>query len=149
MQQTAIQILVFLTAAIVMEGVAWALHKYVMHGCLWILHEDHHRTHGRRFQKNDLFALFFAGLSIGLIAGGLHGDFPLMTAAGWGVTAYGAGYFTFHDLMFHARIKALHFQPRSRYFTHIIQAHRIHHRVTTQCGACSFGFLYAPKKYTT
>ena len=25
-----------------MEGVAWAAHKYIMHGFLWHLHEDHH-----------------------------------------------------------------------------------------------------------
>ena len=63
----AINLLVFLVAAVAMEGVAWALHKYVMHGFLWALHEDHHRTTGRRLQKNDLFALFFAGLSFGFI----------------------------------------------------------------------------------
>jgi beta-carotene 3-hydroxylase len=142
-----INLLVFLGAAVGMEGVAWALHKHVMHGFLWILHEDHHRTHGRRFQKNDLFAIFFAGLAIGLIGSGLHLGVPPLTAAGWGVTLYGVGYFTFHDLMFHGRVKALHFKPPGRYATGIIHAHRIHHGVITKDGACSFGFLYAPRKY--
>lgn len=142
-----INLFVFLAAAVGMEGVAWALHKYVMHGFLWVLHRDHHCTHGRRFQKNDLFALFFAGLSAGLIGGGMHFGIPVATAAGWGVTLYGVGYFTFHDFMFHGRIKALHFQPRGRYFAGIIQAHRLHHRTITRQGACSFGFLYAPRKY--
>lgn len=142
-----INLLVFLLAAVAMEGVAWALHKYVMHGFLWVLHEDHHRSSGRRFQKNDLFALFFAGLSAGLISSGLHFGVPALTSAGFGVTLYGVGYFTFHDFMFHGRIKALHFQPRSRYFQGIIHAHRIHHSVITREGARSFGFLYAPRKY--
>ena len=142
-----IYLLIFLLAAVAMEGVAWGLHKYVMHGFLWVLHEDHHRTSGRRFQKNDLFAFFFAGLSAGLISSGLHYDVPALTSAGLGVTLYGAGYFTFHDFMFHGRIKALHFQPRGRYFRGIIHAHRIHHGVITREGACSFGFLYAPRKY--
>ena len=26
-----------------MEGVTWFVHKYVMHGFLWVLHEDHHQ----------------------------------------------------------------------------------------------------------
>ena len=25
-----------------MEFVAWATHKYLMHGLLWKLHQDHH-----------------------------------------------------------------------------------------------------------
>lgn len=143
----AINLLVFLVAAVAMEGVAWALHKYVMHGFLWVLHEDHHRTTGRRLQRNDLFALFFAGLSFGFIYSGLSLGIQPLTAAGFGVTLYGVGYFTFHDFMFHGRVKGLHFKPRGRYFKNIINAHRVHHRVTTKAGALSFGFLYAPKKY--
>lgn len=142
-------LLVFLVTAVAMEGVAWALHKYVMHGFLWVLHEDHHQTTGRRFQKNDLFALFFAGLSFGFIYSGLSLGIQPLTAAGFGVALYGIGYFTFHDFMFHGRIKALHFKPRGRYFKSIINAHRIHHSVTTKEGALSFGFLYAPRKYAT
>ncbi len=145
----AINLLVFLVAAVAMEGVAWGLHKYVMHGFLWVLHEDHHRTTGRRLQKNDLFALFFAGLSFGFIYSGLSLGIQPLTAAGFGVTLYGLGYFTFHDFMFHGRVKALHFKSRGRYFKGIINAHRVHHSVTTKEGALSFGFLYAPKKYAT
>ncbi|HCY45426.1 MAG TPA: carotene hydroxylase, partial [Flavobacteriales bacterium] len=25
-----------------MEGITWCTHKFVMHGFLWYLHEDHH-----------------------------------------------------------------------------------------------------------
>jgi len=28
-----------------MEFVAWAAHKYLMHGWLWVWHEDHHKPH--------------------------------------------------------------------------------------------------------
>lgn len=143
----AANIIIFLVAAVGMEGVAWAFHKYVMHGFLWVLHEDHHRIHGRRFQKNDWFALFFAGLSFGLIYGGLSRGSDLAASAGFGVTLYGLGYFGFHDLMFHGRIPALRFRPKSRYFTGIINAHRIHHGTVTKEGAVSFGFLFAPPKY--
>lgn len=143
-----INVLVFGIAAVAMEGVAWALHKYVMHGFLWVLHEDHHRSSGRRLQKNDLFALFFAGLSAGLIAGGMSSGLEPVTAAGLGVTLYGIGYFAFHDFMFHGRIPALRIRPRGRYLQGIIRAHRLHHGTITREGACSFGFLYAPKKYS-
>ncbi len=45
-----------------MEGVAWLTHKYVMHGLLWRLHQDHHRKNPTSFfEKNDYF--FFAGLT--------------------------------------------------------------------------------------
>ena len=42
-----------------MEYAAWFTHKHVMHGFLWVLHEDRHHPTGRGLQKNDLFAVFF------------------------------------------------------------------------------------------
>ncbi|MFM2267096.1 MAG: hypothetical protein RL757_537, partial [Bacteroidota bacterium] len=53
---------VFATVA-TMEFVAWAAHKYVMHGFLWNWHEDHHKPHFEKdgfWEKNDLFFLVFA-----------------------------------------------------------------------------------------
>ena len=44
----------------IMEGVTWLTHKYVMHGFLWYLHEDHHQPTGHFFEKNDAFFLIFA-----------------------------------------------------------------------------------------
>ena len=46
----------FISTVVAMEFAAWALHKYVMHGFLWNLHEDHHLPYTTPFQKNDLFA---------------------------------------------------------------------------------------------
>ena len=44
-----------------MEGVAWAAHKYIMHGFLWYLHEDHHTKNPNSFfEKNDYFFVIFA-----------------------------------------------------------------------------------------
>ena len=41
---------------ICMEGITWLTHKYVMHGFLWYLHEDHHQPgYNSIFEKNDLF----------------------------------------------------------------------------------------------
>ncbi len=48
-----------------MEFVAWFTHKYIMHGFLWVLHEDHHKKdHSSFFEKNDAFFLIFAGPSM-------------------------------------------------------------------------------------
>ena len=55
--------LIVLITVICMEMVAWLAHKYLMHGFLWIWHEDHHQPDvegDKFFQKNDLFFLVFA-----------------------------------------------------------------------------------------
>ena len=38
-----------------MEVVAWATHKYVMHGFLWHLHSDHTKGPLRLLERNDTF----------------------------------------------------------------------------------------------
>ncbi|HMP46582.1 MAG TPA: beta-carotene hydroxylase, partial [Sphingopyxis sp.] len=35
-------ILLILATVVAMEGVAWASHKYIMHGFGWAWHRDHH-----------------------------------------------------------------------------------------------------------
>lgn len=140
--------LVFLATAAFWELVAWFMHRYVMHGFLWVLHEDHHRTSGRHLQKNDFFAVFFAGISFVLIYFGLREGVVLMAASGFGVALYGVGYVAFHDVMFHKRLRALRFRPKSRYMRRIINAHRVHHGTITKHDAESFSFLWAPRHYT-
>lgn len=139
----------FLGTAVLWEAVAHFMHRRVMHGVGWFLHEDHHRTHGHRLQKNDLYALFFAFCSFLLIYLGLLHRLPPVWAAGFGVALYGVGYVGFHDIMFHRRIRALVWKPRSRYLKRIVNAHRAHHRTITKEGATSFGFLWAPRQYET
>ena len=43
-----------------MEGVAWLAHRFLMHGFLWFLHEDHHTKTPGALEKNDTFFLIFA-----------------------------------------------------------------------------------------
>lgn len=124
------------------------MHRYVMHGFLWVLHEDHHKTSGKHLQKNDLFAIFFAGCSFLLIFFGLKNQISLMASAGFGVALYGAGYIAFHDVMFHKRIRGLVFRPKSAYMKRIVNAHRVHHSRITKHDAESFSFLWAPRRYT-
>ena len=59
-------ILTIIATFIAMEGVAWGMHKYVMHGPGWIFHEDHHiKEPGRSWvERNDVFFIFFASIAI-------------------------------------------------------------------------------------
>ena len=142
-----ISALIFIAVAGFWEFVAWFMHKYVMHGPGWFLHEDHHRSSGRHLQKNDVYAVVFAFISFLCIFFGLDKSLLPLTAAGFGIALYGLGYVLFHDIMFHRRLKWIHISPRRGYFRGIINAHRLHHSTTTRDGAVSFNFLWAPKKY--
>ena len=58
-------ILSLLGAFSIMEFMAWFTHKYIMHGFLWYLHEDHHKKdHDSWFERNDTFFLFYAVVSM-------------------------------------------------------------------------------------
>ena len=62
---TLLAILTFLGTFAIMEFMAWFIHKYIMHGALWVLHKDHHqKDHDSWFERNDAFFLFFASLSM-------------------------------------------------------------------------------------
>ena len=137
-----LKILIFLGAFAGMEAGAYVTHKYVMHGFLWNLHKDHHEPRTGFFEKNDWFVFVFMIPPIVLIWFGTNGH-PLLLAAGLGVTAYGAAYFTFHDIIVHRRI-SIRYKPRTGYMRRIIEAHWIHHARREKEGCVSFGFLYAP-----
>ena len=140
-------LLLFAATVIAMEGVAYAAHRWVMHGPGWVLHASHHRPRLGRFEANDLYAVIFAVPSVLLFFGGVNLGWTLFGAsAAWigaGIAAYGAIYFGFHDVIVHKRI-GHRYVARSTYMKRIVQAHRLHHAVETKAGTVSFGFLYAP-----
>jgi beta-carotene 3-hydroxylase len=137
-------LLLLLTVAL-MEVFAYVMHRWVMHGPGWFLHESHHRPRTGRFELNDLYGVIFAIPSIVLIAGGVQGGWwPGYAWIGAGIAAYGAIYFGFHDVIVHERVRT-RYLPRSRYMRRIVQAHRLHHVVDTKHGTVSFGFLIAPR----
>ena len=143
-----LNLLIFFAFAIYMEWVAWFTHKYVMHGFLWSLHEDHHRPTDRGLQKNDWFAVFFASISILVIVSGAVRWVMPVFSAGLGIALYGLGYFLFHDIMFHRRIPGVRIPVRGRYMQRIVRAHKVHHQKSGQKeGGTSFGFLYAGRQY--
>ena len=144
----AIGIALFLGTITAMEGVAYAAHRWVMHGPGWFLHKSHHEPNDRAFELNDLYAVIFAIPSIVLLLGGVQlGWWPGFTWIGAGIAAYGAIYFGFHDVIVHKRLSH-RYLPKSAYMKRIIQAHRLHHAVESKHGNVSFGFLWAPAPET-
>lgn len=139
-------ILIIFVTFLFMELVAWFLHKYIMHGFGWYLHEDHHRYTKGRFEKNDIFGLFFSILSFTLVLTGYLGGLDIRIPIGIGVMMYGIGYFLVHDTFFHRRIK-IKYRPKSSYMKRVLYAHSIHHQKSTAHKGVCFGFLYASKKY--
>ncbi|GAO40478.1 beta-carotene hydroxylase [Sphingomonas changbaiensis NBRC 104936] len=135
----------FLLTVAMMEGVAYAAHRWVMHGPGWFLHKSHHRPRAGRWELNDLYAVIFAIPSILLILGGVQLGWGVWaTWVGAGIAAYGGIYFGFHDVIVHKRLDH-RFVPRSDYMKRIVQAHQLHHAVETKRGTVSFGFLFAPR----
>jgi beta-carotene 3-hydroxylase len=129
-----------------MEWVAWASHKYIMHGWGWGWHRDHHEPHDKLLEKNDLFALVGAAFSIGMFA--LGSEWVLGAAAWWpatfiglGVLGYGIIYTLIHDGLVHQRYFRM--VPRSGYAKRLVQAHKLHHATIGKEGGVSFGFVWA------
>ena len=138
----AITLLVFGT----MEGVTWLTHKYVMHGFLWYLHEDHHQKSNGFFEKNDAFFLIFAIPSWLCIMLGCMNQNYVSVSIGAGIAMYGLAYFIFHEIIIHQRFK-LFTRTNSRYIKAIRWAHKMHHKHINKHDGESFGMLIVAKKY--
>ena len=137
---------IVLATIFAMEGVAWASHKYIMHGWGWAWHRDHHELHDHALEKNDLYGLVGAALSISLFA---LGSPLIMGGSAWdpatwiglGVLGYGILYTLAHDGLVHQRW--FRWVPRSGYAKRMVQAHKLHHATQSKEGGVSFGFLIA------
>ena len=139
---------IVLLTFVVMEGVAWSMHKYIMHGLFWRFHEDHHtgdKPHSF-FERNDIFFVFFAVLAITAFGCWTLGLGIAFLAVGIGITLYGAVYFLIHDLFIHQRIRIWR-NTKNPYLRAIRRAHKIHHKhLGKEDGEC-FGMLWVPMKY--
>ena len=100
--------IILIATFLLMEGATWVIHKYVMHGFLWVLHRDHHdhSTEGP-LEKNDYFFIIFALPAIALMYFGSLADFNHLFFIGLGITFYGMAYFFVHDVFIHQRISFL------------------------------------------
>ena len=139
-------LLIVLATILAMEGVAWAAHKYIMHGFGWGWHRDHHEPHDNLLEKNALFGLVGAGVSISFFA---IGSPWIMDAGAWwpgtwiglGVMFYGVIYTLIHDGLVHQRYFRV--VPGRGYAKRLVQAHWLHHATIGKEGGVSFGFVFA------
>lgn len=130
----------------IMEGITWLTHKYVMHGFLWYLHEDHHKPTGHVLEKNDAFFLIFAIPSWLCIMIGLQKNIYWLAGIGFGIALYGLAYFIVHEVIIHQRIKWFT-RSNNRYVNVIRWAHKMHHKHLEKEEGESFGMLFVAKKY--
>jgi beta-carotene 3-hydroxylase len=130
-----------------MEFVAWFTHKFVMHGFLWRLHNDHHiKGEDTFFEKNDSFFLIFAIPGFLLLLFGSLNNFDFRFWMGAGITLYGIAYFLVHDVFIHQRFKFFR-NTDNFYLRAIRKAHKVHHKkIVKEDGQC-FGMLLVPFKY--
>ena len=143
-----VPLLIVLATIAAMEWVAWASHKYIMHGFGWAWHRDHHEPHDKLLEKNDLFALVGAAMSISMFAVGSE---LVMGASAWwpgtwiglGVLGYGIIYTLIHDGLVHQRY--FRWVPKRGYAKRLVQAHKLHHATIGKEGGVSFGFVWARK----
>lgn len=147
--QTLLYVLIVLATIVIMEFVAWSAHKYIMHGFLWIWHEDHHKPHHEKdgfFEKNDLFFLVFAIPSAISYIVGLSTPHFWLLFVGIGISIYGLIYFLIHDVYIHQRFKWFR-QLDSPYSRAILRAHGAHHSKQDKEDGVSFGLLFVHPKY--
>ncbi len=139
--------LIVIIVFVLMEGATWLLHKYVMHGFLWVLHRDHHdHSNEGPLERNDLFFVIFASPAILLLYLGVQGGVNLLFYIGLGISLYGIAYFMVHDVFIHQRANVLK-KTENPYLLAIRRAHKQHHKyLGKEDGEC-FGFLWVPIKY--
>ncbi|MDP2188694.1 MAG: sterol desaturase family protein [Sphingobacteriaceae bacterium] len=135
----------FLVGFVGIEVFATLIHKYLMHGPLWFIHESHHRPKGK-FELNDLFAVLFAGIGIALLLAGSIGDFDYRFWIGLGISVYGGVYFYLHDVLVHRRTFAAK-TPEIPYIKALRHAHRMHHKHVNKQPSESFGLLFFNWRY--
>lgn len=138
--------LITLGVFIIMEGVSWFTHKYVMHGFGWFLHEDHHQPKYDGFEKNDLFFAIFAIPSMALFFFGTYTEYSYLLFIGLGIMCYGIAYFTIHDVLIHQRFKWFK-NTNNAYLKGLRKAHKIHHKNMGKKDSQCYGMLFVPFKY--
>ena len=108
---------------VLMEGVSYAAHRWVMHGFAIGWHRSHHVSSKGRVERNDLFPLCFAAVGAALFGAALA--VPWLRWVAIGVTAYGACYLFVHDIYIHRRLPS---PVRSNaYLDWLRSSHRAHH----------------------
>lgn len=130
---------------VAMELSGWSIHKYLMHGPLWMIHKTHHQPSKSFFELNDLFSILFGSVSLILIFLGVDTlDYRFWIGAG--ISLYGVLYFILHDVWVHRRLKWFE-RPKNYFLKGIFKAHQAHHKTNQKDDAVSFGLFLVPKKF--
>lgn len=140
---TAIAFIVLGFAA--MEFSGWFIHKFLMHGPLWVIHKTHHQPSKSFFELNDLFSVLFGSVAVVLILLGVS-ELDYRFWMGMGISLYGFLYFILHDVMVHRRLKWFD-RPKNSFLKGIFKAHQAHHKTNQKDDAVSFGLFVVPKKF--
>ena len=142
-----VYILITVVTFLLMEGVTWFTHKFVMHGLMWYFHEDHHQPRYQSpFERNDVFFIIFAIPSILLFYFGVQNEINFKFFIGLGILFYGIAYFMVHDVLIHQRFKWFK-KTNNKYLIGLRKAHKVHHKhLGKEDGEC-FGMLLVPFKY--
>lgn len=128
-----------------MEFSGWFIHKYLMHGPLWMIHKTHHQPSKSFFELNDLFSVFFGSVAVILILLGVN-TLDYRFWIGMGISLYGILYFILHDVLVHRRLKWFD-RPKNSFLKGIFKAHQAHHRTNQKEDAVSFGLFVVPKEF--
>tara|TARA_B100001989_G_C24527967_1_gene459818 strand:- start:357 stop:803 length:447 start_codon:yes stop_codon:yes gene_type:complete len=145
--ETLVWILALIGSFSIMEFMAWFTHKYIMHGFLWSLHKDHHKKdHKSWFERNDVFFIFYAVVSILFVISWTDYGFTLGLPIGIGIFLYGLTYFIVHDIFIHRRFKIFR-NIDNKYARGVRRAHKMHHKNINKNGGECFGMLIVPFKY--
>ncbi len=117
-------------AAILMEPISAAIHRWFGHGPGWVLHRSHHEDELVGLEANDVIPAVSALLTmvafwVGVSVPGAAAAVPLAL----GATIYGLAYFVLHDLYIHRRIPLL--PRRVAWLEPIRLAHLEHHSTGT------------------
>lgn len=139
------QVLWFFAGFLGIEVLATLIHKYLMHGPLWFIHETHHRPKGK-FELNDLFAVLFGGIGVWLLVSGSLDQFDFRFWMGLGISVYGGVYFYLHDVLVHRRAGKAK-TPEWAYIKALRHAHRMHHKHVNKLPSESYGLLFFSWRY--
>ncbi|HVM87609.1 MAG TPA: hypothetical protein VMT76_05440 [Puia sp.] len=139
-------IILFIITFLLMEGITWLTHKYIMHGWLWYLHKDHHQPRPGFFEKNDTFFIIFAIPTFFCLLFSTIYHFYWLMAIGFGVMSYGCAYFLVHDVIIHQRFRWFTRSDHT-YVRALRWAHKMHHKHLDKEDGESFGMLYVAGKY--
>ena len=140
-------ILIVIVTFALMECVTWFAHKYVMHGFLWYLHEDHHQPKYQHvFEKNDAFFVMGAIPSATLFVVGVNPEFNYKFFIALGILFYGIAYFLVHDVLIHRRFNWFQ-NTKNPYLVGLRKWHKVHHKHLGKEDGEVFGMLNVPKKY--